>query len=119
GEARLAVRALSWLTVSAGPHLRAFVTPTGTERWTRIEGRIAARSEVVPGVVEAEAEVWNALSSEVNLPDGASGARGARVGLVIDLARSPLALRLFYRVDRAQLTNDRAQVLEGVGLGVS
>lgn len=118
GEAMLAVRALPWLVLRGGPHLRAWVTPAGTQRWMRVEGRAEVSGEVIPGRVRAHAEVWSALSTDVNLGVGASGARGGRVGLTMAIANSPLLLRLMYTADRAELADGRADVLEGIGLGL-
>jgi hypothetical protein len=120
-EARLlaAMRPLPWLQIAAGPHLRAYVVPGSTERWVFLEGRVRAEGAVIGEMVVTHLEMWTAFSSKVNVPGGASAARGGEVGLTVRFPRSPIWARLTYAIDRAALTgNARVETLEDVAISV-
>lgn len=119
GEAMLAFQALSWLTIRGGPHLRAFVTPAGTERWVRWELRAAVETELVPNAMRADAEFGTAVATDVNASAPEAAAQGASVGVTLRVANSPFGLRLAYAVDRATVGNDATEVLQSVGLRLS
>ena len=115
GEAMLAVTAMPWLTLSVGTHLRALVTPSGTERWVRHEARARVETDLVPGAMTADAEAALALVSDVNSAADGLSARGATVGVNLRVQDSSLRLRLAYSVDRA--TNGGAtELLQAISL---
>ena len=117
GAAFLSVRPAPWLALKAGPHLRAYAAPGGTERWVLWEGRAHADAPLLDGEWLAYGEVWLAVASSVNVVPGASGARGAEVGLTLKMPRSPLWGRLAYAVDQARLKNGaRTESLQSVVL---
>ena len=119
GSVAVAVRAAPWLLVMAGPHLRGYVAPGGTERWVFWEARVRGESAIIPGVLLAHVEGWVALASSVNMDPGAAGAHGGEAGLTLRLAQSPFWARLAYAVDNAKLTNGaRTETVEAVFLGV-
>lgn len=116
-RAMASVRVLPWLSLKAGPHLVGFVTPAGTERWLRWEGRVRAEPNVVDEQLRAHVEVWAAASTDVNVGSGSAGARGGEAGLTLRLPRSPLAVRLAYAIDRGELGNSGGSVtVEGLSL---
>ena len=102
-EARLllAVRPVSWLTVLAGPHARAFVAPGGTERWMLFETRVRAEGTVVSPAISTHVELWVGLGGSLNVGSGAPSARGGEAGITLHLPRSPVWARLAYAMDRA------------------
>ncbi len=110
---------LPGLTLRAGPHLRAYVAPAGTERWVWWEAHARAESGIVGTMVRAHLEGWIALASAVNAPAGAGGARGGEVGLTLWPARRPVWARLAYGVDRGDYGSGAGRViLESVALTV-
>lgn len=120
-EARLmlAVRPVSWLTVLAGPHARAFITPGITERWMFIETRVRAEGEVVSPTVSSHVELWLALGGSVNSGGGSPSARGGEAGVTLRLPRSPVWGRLAYAIDRAtQPGTANVRTVEDVRLSI-
>lgn len=128
GSLFLTARPLPWLALKAGPHLRAYAAPGGTERWVLWEGRAHADAPIIEGQWLAYGEVWVAVASSVNVSSGASGARGAEAGLTLKLPQSPkllqspLWVRLAYVVDQARLKNNAGteslqSVVLAIGLG--
>jgi len=105
GSVFVTARPVPWLALKAGPHLRAFAAPGGTERWVWWEGRAHADAPIREGEWLAYGEVWIAVASSVNVAPGAAGARGAEAGLTLKLPRSPLWARLAYLVDQTRLKN--------------
>ncbi len=119
GSVFLAVRPAPWLALRAGPQLRAYAAPGGTERWVLWEGRIRVEAPIVTGTLLAHVEGWLALSSGVNADPGASGAGGGQAGLTLRLPSSPVWLRLSYAVDQEKMKNNvRTETLEAVALTV-
>ena len=119
GSLFLSARPVPWLALKAGPHLRAFAAPGGTERWVLWEGRAHVEAPIVPGEWMAYVEGWVAVASSVNVDPGAAGARGAEAGLTIKLPHSPLWGRLAYVVDQAQLKNGaRTESVQSVVLAI-
>jgi len=122
GSLFFVVRPVPWLALKAGPHLRAYAAPGGTERWVLWEGRAHADAPLLEGGWRAYGELWVAVASSVNVDPGAEGARGAEVGLTVKLPQSPLWGRLAYLVDQARLKNDARtesvqSVIVAIGFG--
>ncbi len=120
-EGRLAVvgRPAPWLVLEAGPHLRAYTAPGGTERWVMWEVRAFGEAPIIGDVLRARAGGWAALASSVNADPGASGGRGAQVALAVRPSRSPLVFRLAYTVEQAAMRDGvRTETLETVALGI-
>jgi hypothetical protein len=105
-----------WLSVGAGPHLRAFITPTGTAHWTRVDARARVEGEVIPGLARAHFGVWYALSVDASAQGGGTGAQGGEAGLTVRLPRTPFGIQLSYAADRASYVTGSAEFLERVGL---
>lgn len=114
----LRVRVREWLSVAGGPRLRAFVTPAGTSRWSRIEARARVEGEVIDGLAFAHFEGWYALAAEANVQGGGTGAQGGEAGLSIRLRNTPVAVQLTYIADRATFSNGGSEFLEGVSLAL-
>lgn len=119
GSLLLGGRPLPWLSLKAGPHLRAFPAPGGTERWVLWEGRAHADAPMLGDEWLAYGELWVAVASSVNVSPGAGGARGAEAGLSLRLPQSPLWARLAYVVDQASFKGGaRTESLQSVVLTI-
>jgi len=120
-EARIFVsaRPLSWLTLSAGPRVRAFVTDAATERWVLWEARARARNALASTPLQTYIELWRALSARVNLPEPVDHVQGGEAGVVLRPPGAALWFRLGYRVDGARLGGGlRSETVEAVSLAV-
>ena len=110
-------RVLPWLTIGAGPHARALVVTGSTEQWTFVEGHVRAEADVIPSLVSAHVELWDALTAHSNVPGSSASGRGGEAGLTLRLPRSPVWARLVYSVDRAAAA-PRTETLEDVAISV-
>jgi hypothetical protein len=114
----LSARVGGGFSLGAGPRARAFIAPAGTVRWMRIEARGRYESEIVPGVADADVELWQVLSGEVNAQGGSDGGRGGTVGLTVRLPNSRFALRLGYVADRVAFVNGSSEFVDAVEIGL-
>ena len=105
-----------WLSLGGGPHLRAFITPSGTAHWTRLDAGARMEGEVIPGLARAHFVAWYALTVDANVQGGGTGAQGGEVGLTFRLPRTPFGIQLSYAADRASYVTGSAEFLERVGL---
>ncbi len=110
-------RVLPWLTIGAGPHARAIVVSGSTEQWTFVEGHVRAESDVIPSLVSAHLELWDALTAHSNGAGSGTSGRGGEAGLTLRLPRSLIFGRLLYSVDRAA-AGARTETLEDVTISV-
>lgn len=114
--ARVSVRPYLW--IGAGPHLRAFVTPTGTARWSRFELHARTEGELINGLAHVRVDAWFAPSANTNVQGGGSGAMGGEAGLVLRIPNTPTALHLMYTADRGTFANGGSEFVEGVRIGL-
>jgi hypothetical protein len=118
GHALLGVRFGPWLTLEAGPHLRAHVTPAGTERWVFWEGMVQAAARVIrPGgwVYLRVGRVLTADMPGLTLDHG----QGADAGLELRLGSSPLWAHVGYWVNQTSASGGvRVETVQGVSLGM-
>lgn len=119
-EARLIARAQlgGGFSLGAGPRARAFIAPGGTVRWMRLEAHGRYEAEVIPGLAQADVELWQVLSGEVNAQGGSDGGRGGSTGLTIQLPNSRFALRVVYTADRVAFANGSTEFVDAVELGL-
>jgi hypothetical protein len=103
-----------WLAVGAGPHLRAFITPSGTARWSRVEVHARSEGELINGLAHLRVDLWVAPSASSNVQGGGTGAMGGEAGLLVRIPRSPVALELTYLADRATFTSSGSEFVEGI-----
>lgn len=108
------LRVTPWLSVGGGPHLRAFVTPSGTARWSRVEVHGRLTSELINDVAVLVLDVWYAPAAESNVQGGGSGARGGEAGVFLRVPGTPSALHLSYMADRGAYTDGGGEFVEGV-----
>jgi hypothetical protein len=122
GTVLVGVRALDWLTMEAGPHARAYSLVGSTQRWLFWELRARAATAFVGSAAQGYAELWRAVAANANVPEPFDHAQGGEVGMILRLARAPVAARLGYRIDHAVLGGGtRLETVDGVviGLGLS
>lgn len=120
GQLFVSGRPLSWLTVSGGPHLRAYAVPGAIERWMLLEAHARAEGPAILGTLRPHVELWLALLAGVNADPGASGARGGEAGFTVEIPHTPLLGRVDYAVDQTSMKNGvRTEALERLIVGVS
>jgi hypothetical protein len=107
-----------FLSLGAGPHLRAFVTPAGTARWSRMELHARTEGELINGLARVRVDAWFAPSASSNVQGGGSGAMGGEAGLVLRIPNTPTALQVMYTADRATFANGGSEFVEGVRIGL-
>lgn len=119
-DARIVARVnvKSFLSLGAGPHLRAFVTPAGTARWSRLELHARTEGELINGLARVRVDAWFAASASANVQEGGKGAMGGEAGLLVRIPNTPTALHLMYTADRATFANGGSEFVEGVRIGL-
>ena len=119
GHAMLGVRPFPWVTVDAGPQVRAYVIGGATQRWVLWEVRARAEGALIPGVITGYVGAWRAISGSVNLAATFDHAQGGEVGACVRTTRLPLALELGYTIDATALGGaGRRAILEGLTVGI-
>ena len=119
GELMVSVRALSWLSIRLGPHIRSFIQNSATERWLFWEARFRTQTQLGTRSLTSSLEFWQVLSAGVNTPETFDGGQGIEGNLRWEISDLPLWLNLGYRMDRSNLGGGaRSEVLEHVFLGV-
>jgi hypothetical protein len=108
----------SYLSFGAGPHLRAFVTPAGTARWSRIEIHARTEGDLINGLARVRIDAWLAPSANSNVQGGGSGAMGGEAGLLLRIPNTPTALHVMYTADRATFANGGSEFVEGIRVGL-
>ncbi len=108
------VRVIPGLSLGAGPHLRAFITPSGTARWSRVELHARVEGELIAGIAQLRVDTWYAASAESNVQGGGTGAVGGEAGMLIRIPRTPTSLLVSYSADRATFVNEGSEFVEGI-----
>jgi len=118
GEVILWLAPFRWAAVGAGPHLRAYVEPGGTEHWTMWEVRGRGTASLTD-LLTAYAELWTVLGSSLPLSGTLDQGLGIEGGLRIAVGRLPVSAQLRYRVNRVALADGgRRETLEYLGITV-
>ncbi len=112
------VRVTPYLSIGAGPHLRAFVTPVGTARWSRMELHARTEGELINGLARVRVDAWFAASANSNVQGGGSGAMGGEAGLLVRIPNTPTAIHLMYTADQATFANGGTEFVEGIRIGL-
>lgn len=107
------VRVAPGVSLGAGPHLRAYVTPSGTARWTRFELHARGEGELIGALAFLRVDGWFAPSATYE-PGGGQRAMGGEASLLLRIPRTPAALLLGYSADRAIFADGADEVVEGV-----
>ena len=119
GRALLGVRAMPWLALQIGPHVRSYVTGAGTQRWVFWEAHVRLDGSLVGSELRSYVDVWRVLSASVNVVESYDHGEGGEAGLALSLSRAPLWAGLAYAVDHSTLGGGlRLETLEQVRLTV-
>jgi hypothetical protein len=118
GQAMLGLRFIPWLKIEAGPRIRAYATPAGTERWVFWEGRVEAAARVLRPAGWVSLRVGRALGADI--PGLAfDRGQGAEATLQLRLGRSPFWGRLGYWIHRASMGGgQRVETIQGLSAGL-
>jgi hypothetical protein len=108
------VRLVPWLSLGVGPHLRGFVTPTGSARWARTEVHARVTTELINNVALLVLDTWYAVSAESNVQGGGVGARGGEAGIVVRVPGTAGAVHLSYMADRSTFVLGGSEFIEGL-----
>lgn len=115
GQAMLGVRFVRWVTLEAGPRVRAYVTPAGTERWVLWEGHIEAAARVIRPNAWAYLWVERVLGADIPGSTALDEGQGAEAGLTARLGSAPLWGRLAYWIHQASTGGaQRVETIQGV-----
>jgi len=119
GTVLVGFRPVEWLTLSVGPHARAYAASGQTQRWLFWELRVRAAKPFIGSTVQGYAELWRAVAADANVPEPFDHAQGGEAGMIVRLARAPFEGRLGYRIDHAVLGGgSRLETVDGVVIGV-
>jgi len=115
GELHFGVRLLPALTVSVGPHARAYHASSGTRRWVFWEGRIAGTTPLIPSRLDVYGQIWGAVAGSTSLSNSFGHERGGEVGARVTIPHTRLGLQIAYRIDRGTGSNPaRSDMLEQI-----
>jgi hypothetical protein len=123
GELLLGLRLVRPVLLRFGPHVRSWVEPTGTIRWSHWEMRVRVEAPLLAGgSLQSFVEGWYAVSGSVNAPDPFQVGRGLAGGIGITIPSTPLNVQLAYRLDRGALdaqarTETVEQLSVRIGIG--
>jgi hypothetical protein len=119
GRVRLGFHLLPWLTLGGGRSGRAYVLASGIQRWLWWELRARAEATFIGSAATGYAELWRAVSTEVNVPERFDHAQGGEAGIVLRLSRLPFEAQVAYRIDHAVLgRGTRLETVDGVVVGL-
>jgi len=119
GDAMLGVRLTRWIKLEGGPRVRAYVTPTATERWLMWEGRARLAAHVRGPSVQSYVVLARAFSANLRpaLPFGQ--AQSGEAGISVRLGRSPLWSQVGYWISQASVSGgQRVETLQGLSVKV-
>lgn len=121
GEAGLGYAPVPWVSLSAGPCARTYLTPNGSFRRTYWQGSVTLGGALVEGVARAYGGVTRAVSSRLNTGEAFQAGWGGEAGLEIFLPGS-VSVRMAYRLDSGLVgaerdRESREQVLLGAAIG--
>ena len=104
GDAYLSIVTFPGVILRAGPHARAYITETGTQRWLFWTGHLRGEFTLItsPAFI-AFAEAWIAWSADVNVSEEFDRARGAIVGMTARVPGSLFYGRLSYGIEQARM----------------
>lgn len=119
GEAFVTVQPTRWVSIGVGRHVRAYVEPSGTERWLMWEGRLRLDAVLLPAVT-GYLEGWRVLGADLNVAEALDSGYGLDGGLEIRLSGAPVGFRLRYRTEHAELANGaRRETIEQLAFSIT
>lgn len=99
GELHAGVWLRDWLLLSAGPHARTFLLDEDRLRRVQLQAHVRFAVPIVPGVSWALLNLWAAPVAGSNNVGGLRDSHGGEGGMLFVMPRTPVRLRLTYRVD--------------------
>jgi hypothetical protein len=117
GDALLSVVTVPGVVVRVGPHARAYITSTGTQRWVFWTARLRGERALIGPALGGFVELWAAWSADVNVSEPFGRATGGIVGMQVRIPRSPVYGRLTYGIERATMGDGaRLETVEGLSV---
>ena len=117
GHLLVRIATLPGVELGIGPHARAFITATGTQRWLFWSLRVRGERSLIAPAVAGYVELWRSLSAKVNVSEAFDKANGGEVGMKVRFSRSLFWGRVGYQIERAWL-GSRRETVEGLGIVV-
>lgn len=115
----LSVRTVPGVALRVGPHARAYISTTGTQRWLFWTARLRGERALIGSAVTGFVELWAAWKADVNVSEPFGTATGGVVGMGVRIPRSAFWGRLTYGIERARMGDgQRLETVEGVTLVV-
>lgn len=119
GAALIGVRATEWLKLEGGPRIRAYVTPSLTERWILWEGRVHMTAQVLGPSVRSYLVLGRTFGAALNPTYDFGGAQSGEAGLTYRLGQSPIWSQIAYWITQTSLSGgQRVETLQGVSASV-
>jgi hypothetical protein len=103
--------------IAIGPHARAFITNTGTQRWLFWSLRLRGERDLITPSIAGYVELWRSLSAKVNVSEAFDKANGGEVGMKVRFSGSRFWSRVGYQIERAWL-GARRETVEGLNIVV-
>jgi hypothetical protein len=118
GHLRVMVATVPGLLVGFGPHARAYITNTGTQRWLFWALRVRGEQNIIGSTFSGYVEFWRSLTATVNVSESFDKATGGDVGMLVRFPESRFWGRVGYGIERAWLvgTDSRRETVEGLSL---
>jgi hypothetical protein len=113
GRLLLLLATVPGVTLVAGPHARAYITSSGTQRWLFWTVRVRGEHELVGPSVSGYVEVWRSVGATVNVSEQFEKATGGEVGMNFRFGQSLFWGRAGYAIERAWL-GSRSETVEGI-----
>ncbi len=112
------LRLWPWLEVGAGPHIRAYVTDAGTERWVWWEVRARVALPLIGSTLGSYLVAWRSFSAESNVVARPGRAQGGAAGLTL-WPEAAWSVWAGYQIDEALLAGGKSETVESLGLGLT
>jgi len=117
GHVRLIVATVPGVTLAVGPHARAYITNTGTQRWLFWTARLRGERNLIAPYIAGYVELWRSLGAKVNVSEVFEKATGGEVGMRVRFSRSQFWVRVGYGIERAWL-GTRRETVEGMSVAL-
>ena len=120
GQATLGLRVSRWLRLEVGPHVRAYVTPTSTERWLLWEGRADFTAQILGPSVWSYLSLSRTLGADVSPAADFGRGQAGEAGLMVRLGGSPFWTGLGYWIAQTSTAgSQRIETLQGLSVSLA